>query len=265
MPHVKICQGQRQSLRSRSPGRQACRGRPSGRQPASLPICLQPVETFAMKLWVALGSRIVVNIRMFLLAALVVLATGCASSTPGTAPTSPAATPTSPTPSQSITPPSAAALPLACHARASSRRPREHTTVRIEVQTKGRARVTATDVRSLPGGQSRSGRASATGELTLRFGVGVARPGSRVIVDVRVFLNGRRGHCRTSFRPRSSLATTRSPTPAPPPSCYPLTNGGNCYESGEYCRDSDHGASGVAGNGERIICEDNNGWRWEPA
>ena len=27
----------------------------------------------------------------------------------------------------------------------------------------------------------------------------------------------------------------------------------------------DHGASGVAGDGERIMCEDNNGWRWEPA
>jgi hypothetical protein len=67
-------------------------------------------------------------------------------------------------------------------------------------------------------------------------------------------------------------------TPAPPPhttapaaasttksGCYPLTNGGNCYEPGEYCRKSDHGASGVAGDGERIICEYKNGWRWEPA
>ncbi len=43
-----------------------------------------------------------------------------------------------------------------------------------------------------------------------------------------------------------------------------MTNGGNCYEPGEYCRKSDHGASGVAGDGEKIICEDNNGWRWEP-
>jgi hypothetical protein len=43
-----------------------------------------------------------------------------------------------------------------------------------------------------------------------------------------------------------------------------MTNGGNCYEPGEYCRTSDRGASGVAGDGEKIICEDNNGWRWEP-
>ena len=56
-----------------------------------------------------------------------------------------------------------------------------------------------------------------------------------------------------------------SPPAAPPPaSCYPTTNSGNCYEPGEYCRKSDHGASGVAGDGEKILCEDNNGWRWEP-
>lgn len=52
--------------------------------------------------------------------------------------------------------------------------------------------------------------------------------------------------------------------PAPRPACHPLTNSGNCYEPGEFCRKSDHGASGVAGNGERIRCENNNGWRWEP-
>jgi hypothetical protein len=27
---------------------------------------------------------------------------------------------------------------------------------------------------------------------------------------------------------------------------------------------ADHGTTGIAGDGERIICEDNNGWRWEP-
>lgn len=57
-----------------------------------------------------------------------------------------------------------------------------------------------------------------------------------------------------------------APAPAPKPSvtCYPLTNGGNCYEPGEYCRDSNHGASGLAGDGKSIICADNDGWRWEP-
>jgi hypothetical protein len=47
-------------------------------------------------------------------------------------------------------------------------------------------------------------------------------------------------------------------------SCYPLTSGGNCYEPGEFCRKGDHGAHGIAGDGKAIVCEDNNGWRWEP-
>jgi hypothetical protein len=58
---------------------------------------------------------------------------------------------------------------------------------------------------------------------------------------------------------------TPNPTPTPTPTgCYPLTNSGNCYEPGEYCRNGDHGMTGVAGDGEAIVCEDNNGWRWEP-
>jgi hypothetical protein len=82
---------------------------------------------------------------------------------------------------------------------------------------------------------------------------------------------------RTSApRPVAARATqpaTQAPPPAPanPPaaapaaSCHPLTNSGNCYEPGEYCRNADHAAHGVAGNGEAIVCTDNNGWRWEPA
>lgn len=69
-----------------------------------------------------------------------------------------------------------------------------------------------------------------------------------------------------------SMPVRTRPTAAPvaaassaPASCYPLTDGGNCYEPGEYCRNADHGMSGVAGDGEAIICEDNDGWRWEPA
>jgi hypothetical protein len=47
--------------------------------------------------------------------------------------------------------------------------------------------------------------------------------------------------------------------------CSPKTNSGNCYEPGEICRKKDHGASGVSGGGESIVCEENDGWRWEPA
>ena len=66
-----------------------------------------------------------------------------------------------------------------------------------------------------------------------------------------------------SAAPHTQPATTSAAAP-PAASCYPTTNSGNCYEPGEYCRKSDHGASGVAGDGKKIICENNNGWRWEP-
>lgn len=72
--------------------------------------------------------------------------------------------------------------------------------------------------------------------------------------------------------PSAPAVTTPAAAPSPPappastaPSCHPLTNGGNCYEPGEYCRNSDHGVSGVAGDGKAITCEDNDGWRWEPS
>jgi cardiolipin synthase A/B len=58
-----------------------------------------------------------------------------------------------------------------------------------------------------------------------------------------------------------------SPTPTPTPTrggCHPRTSTGHCYEPGEYCSDADHGMTGVAGDGETIVCEDVNGWRWEP-
>jgi hypothetical protein len=64
--------------------------------------------------------------------------------------------------------------------------------------------------------------------------------------------------------PTTSTAPPPPPTSAPASSCTPLSNEGTCYEPGEYCRVSDHGAAGVAGNGEPITCENNNGWRWEP-
>jgi hypothetical protein len=83
-------------------------------------------------------------------------------------------------------------------------------------------------------------------------------------------------HAGPACATRAPAPTQAAPSqPAPtaaqvPPStapagCYPLTNGGNCYEPGEFCRASDHGVSGVAGDGESITCLDNDGWRWEPA
>jgi hypothetical protein len=65
--------------------------------------------------------------------------------------------------------------------------------------------------------------------------------------------------------PTRAAAVVAPPASAAPASCHPKTNGGNCYEPGEFCRNADHGASGVAGDGKAITCENNDGWRWEPA
>ena len=46
--------------------------------------------------------------------------------------------------------------------------------------------------------------------------------------------------------------------------CYPLSNENTCYEPGEYCRSSDNLLVGVAGDQKLIVCENNNGLRWEP-
>lgn len=67
----------------------------------------------------------------------------------------------------------------------------------------------------------------------------------------------------TATTPAPAPTVTTSPAPSPV-SCTPLSNEGTCYEPGEYCRTTDHGVIGVAGDGEAIECEDNNGWRWEP-
>ena len=64
--------------------------------------------------------------------------------------------------------------------------------------------------------------------------------------------------------PPTHAAAPPPPPPAAPAGCTPKTNAGNCYKPGEFCRDSDHGDTGVAGDGESIKCEDNDGWRWEP-
>ena len=69
--------------------------------------------------------------------------------------------------------------------------------------------------------------------------------------------------------PPSTAPPAPAPVPAPPPTtaaptgCFPRTSSGNCYEAGEYCPTADHGVAGVAGNGQRIQCIDNSGWRWE--
>jgi phosphatidylserine/phosphatidylglycerophosphate/cardiolipin synthase-like enzyme len=65
--------------------------------------------------------------------------------------------------------------------------------------------------------------------------------------------------------PPSSVPASTPSTTAGSSGCYPIDNEGGCYEPGEYCRDDDHGMTGRAGNGEAIICEDDDGWYWKAA
>jgi hypothetical protein len=44
--------------------------------------------------------------------------------------------------------------------------------------------------------------------------------------------------------------------------CSIVSNSGNCYEAGQYCRNGDHGASTTDAGGAGITCAYRNGWRW---
>jgi hypothetical protein len=61
-----------------------------------------------------------------------------------------------------------------------------------------------------------------------------------------------------------AVAAAATPSSAASAGCHPLSDAGTCYQPGEFCRTTDHGISGVAGDGKVITCEDNDGWRWEP-
>jgi hypothetical protein len=69
----------------------------------------------------------------------------------------------------------------------------------------------------------------------------------------------------TVAAPPTTSTIAAPPTTAAPTGCYPLTEDASCYRAGEFCPDSDHETTGRAGNGATITCEDDNGWRWEPA
>ena len=177
--------------------------------------------------------------------------------------------------------PAARSSPLKCQAQTSSKQPRDHTTVTVKVHTVAHAKVIATSRRAPLENKKVTGSANAHGNWTLRLRIGNATPGTRVVVTVRVSRHGGgTGTCQASFRPRAAAVRAaapvtqpaQAPSPAPvvtqpaaSPSCSPISDEGTCYEQGEYCRDDDHGMTGVAGNGGSIVCEDNNGWRWEPA
>lgn len=69
----------------------------------------------------------------------------------------------------------------------------------------------------------------------------------------------------TRSRQFSSPVPVRTHSAAPVhAACYPKSDAGNCYEPGEFCRKSDLGTSGIAGDGARITCTLSGGRaRWE--
>jgi hypothetical protein len=182
-----------------------------------------------------------------------------------------------PTPRPTVTSADRAASSLACHANAVVWRPGDNTIAKIRVRTVAGAQVTASGPLAWLHGGGAAIRAKANGIRTLRFRVGNATPGSLVVITVSVSGGGSTGSCRARLRPRAGAVTVAAPaqptTPPPPTppaapqpaaSCYPISDEDTCYEPGEFCRDDDHGMTGLAGDGETIVCEDNDGWRWEP-
>jgi phosphatidylserine/phosphatidylglycerophosphate/cardiolipin synthase-like enzyme len=69
-------------------------------------------------------------------------------------------------------------------------------------------------------------------------------------------------HGTASTGPSGGGSTTPPTTGG---ACTPKTSGGNCYSAGEMCSIAEHGESGIAKNGESIVCRQNGSyWRWEP-
>jgi hypothetical protein len=108
------------------------------------------------------------------------------------------------------------------------------------------------------GGPSPSSAASTTTATSTPTPTATATPAAVGIV-------ARHKHRRRHHKaPAPAVTTPAVVAVTTPAGCYPLSDEGTCYEPGEYCRDDDEGMTGRAGDGETIICEDNDGLRWEP-
>jgi hypothetical protein len=181
---------------------------------------------------------------------------------------------------------------LACAAQITTRHISADSVIKMHVHTVPGATVTASGPVALVHGEHPGTAANAAGDRAIRPRLDGAVPGLSY-VTVSVVLGARHGACTAALTvpappaspspspapapsPSSAPAPSPSPTSAPPTpapptsappaatSCYPISDEGTCYEPGEFCRDDDHGMTGLAGDGETITCEDNDGWRWEP-
>ncbi|MFZ0667377.1 MAG: phospholipase D-like domain-containing protein [Acidimicrobiales bacterium] len=110
----------------------------------------------------------------------------------------------------------------------------------------------------------------STASLDYDRELGVITSSAAIVGSLTSTLSGDISNGQLQQRSTPPLASTTLPTSVRPPTstttsgCYPIDDEGGCYEPGEYCRDDDHGATGRAGNGATIVCEDENGtWYWE--
>jgi phosphatidylserine/phosphatidylglycerophosphate/cardiolipin synthase-like enzyme len=110
----------------------------------------------------------------------------------------------------------------------------------------------------------------STASLDYNRELGLITSSASVLGPLNSALSGDISNGQLQQGTSTSPPTTAPPTSAPPPpgpttaGCSPIDDEGGCYEPGEYCRDDDHGATGRAGDGQTITCEDENGtWYWE--
>ena len=172
----------------------------------------------------------------------------------------------SPTPTQTTSPPPP---PLTSTASVTRRHPITGTTVGVLVSTAPGARITVV-AHFEAGDRKKTARADSTGLRKFWFSLGSAPPGVRVTVIVRVAAHGQKRSTRVWFSPRQPPPPPAPPTtaPAPPPqpaAAIPLSQQRQLLRAGRVLPRKRRGMTGVAGDGETIICEDNNGLRWEPA
>ncbi|WP_432165225.1 hypothetical protein [Streptomyces sp. bgisy031] len=86
---------------------------------------------------------------------------------------------------------------------------------------------------------------------------------------------------KAKAKPRPTVTVTRTARPAADTgsdtgsgsgsqdttgTCSIVSNAGNCYSAGQFCRNSDHGAVTTNAGGTRITCVySSNAWRWKYA
>jgi hypothetical protein len=156
----------------------------------------------------------------------------------------------------------------------SKTRPADFTTTVVHVRTQALVKVfTVAFYKTV--NRAYFVRASSSGQAQVTYHISEATPGRKVEVVVTVVRRHHASSCSTSFTPRKRGSSSSPPSPspsssapAPDPStaaCYPTTSAGNCYQTGEFCPNADHGMSGIAENGDSIVCENDNGWRWVAA